>query len=126
MDLKGLDHTEFKIRLKDALKPPGFRHFNCGYKHANVMHSIFVKQKDYNLMKVINQIIRLAIFTKLLMIFLITLIIIIMVIKFTDMSLLAQSYVWCPPRVVRISFLVRYYYYKDKGGSPKSYPWLLV
>ena len=39
MDLKGLDHPDFKSRLKDALKPPRFRHFNCGYKHANAMHS---------------------------------------------------------------------------------------
>ena len=39
MDLKGLDHIEFKTRLKEIYKPQKFKHFNVGHKYANSLHS---------------------------------------------------------------------------------------
>ena len=39
LDLKGLDHIEFKTRLKEIYKPQKFKHFNVGHKYANSLHS---------------------------------------------------------------------------------------
>ena len=47
MGLKGLDHNEFKIRLKEIVKPPKFRHFNCGYKYPNSLHAQLRLKRSY-------------------------------------------------------------------------------
>ena len=35
----GLDHNEFKTRLKEIYKPQKFKLFNVGHKYANSLHS---------------------------------------------------------------------------------------
>jgi hypothetical protein len=47
MNLNGLDHTEFKTRLKELLKPPKFRHFNCGFKYPNSLHAQLRLKRSY-------------------------------------------------------------------------------
>ena len=37
--LKGLEHNEFKISLKEIYKPSKFRHYNCGSKYLNSLHA---------------------------------------------------------------------------------------
>ena len=39
MGLKGLEHNEFKTSLKEIFKPPKFRHYNCGSKYLNSLHT---------------------------------------------------------------------------------------
>ena len=46
-DLKGLDHIEFKIKLKEIFKPPKFKHFNCGYKLNSQWHSHLRLKRSY-------------------------------------------------------------------------------
>ena len=45
--LKGLDHIEFKSRLKEIFKPPKFKHFNCGYKYPNTLHAQLRLRRSY-------------------------------------------------------------------------------
>ena len=33
------DFTEFKIKLKEKLKPHKFKHFHCGFKYPNTLHT---------------------------------------------------------------------------------------
>ena len=47
MGLKGLDHSEFKIKLKEIYKPQKFRHFNCGYKYPNTLHAQLRLKRSY-------------------------------------------------------------------------------
>ena len=49
MGLKGLDHTDFKAKLKEMLKPPKFRHFNSGFKFPNSLHTqLRLKRSNLN------------------------------------------------------------------------------
>ena len=45
--LRGLDHNEFKTRLKENIKPPRFKHFNCGYKYPNTLHAQLRLKRSY-------------------------------------------------------------------------------
>ena len=47
MGLKGLDHNEFKISLKEMFKPPKFRHYNCGSKYPNSLHTHLRLKRSY-------------------------------------------------------------------------------
>ena len=47
MSLKGLDHNEFKFRLKEIFKPQKFKHFNCGYKYPNTLHAQLRLKRSY-------------------------------------------------------------------------------
>ena len=33
------DFTEFKLKLKEKLKPKKFKHFHCGFKYPNTLHT---------------------------------------------------------------------------------------
>ena len=33
------DFTVFKLKLKDKLKPHKFKHFNCGFRYPNTLHT---------------------------------------------------------------------------------------
>ena len=33
------DFTEFKIKLKEKLKPHKFKHYHCGFKYPNTLHT---------------------------------------------------------------------------------------
>ena len=46
-DLKGLDHIEFKIKLKEIFKPQKFKHFNCGYKLNSQWHCQLRLKRSY-------------------------------------------------------------------------------
>ena len=49
MGLKGLDHTDFKAKLKEMLKPPKFKHFNSGFKFPNSLHTqLRLKRSNLN------------------------------------------------------------------------------
>ena len=47
MGLKGLEHNEFKIKLKEIFKPQKFKHFNCGYKYPNTLHAQLRLKRSY-------------------------------------------------------------------------------
>ena len=47
MDLKGLDHCEFKIKLKEIYKPQKYRHYNSGYKYPNTLHAQLRLKRSY-------------------------------------------------------------------------------
>ena len=33
------DFTEFKLKFKEKLKPKQFKHFHCGFKYPNTLHT---------------------------------------------------------------------------------------
>ena len=45
--LRGLDHIEFKSKLKEIFKPPKSKHFNCGYKYPNTLHAQLRLRRSY-------------------------------------------------------------------------------
>ena len=47
MKFRGLDHLEFKLKLKEIYKPPKFKHFNCGYKYPNTLHAQLRLKRSY-------------------------------------------------------------------------------
>ena len=47
--VRGLDQADFKLKLKELLKPPRFKHFNCGYKFPNTLHAqLRLKRSNLN------------------------------------------------------------------------------
>ena len=49
MGLRGLEHTEFKIKLKEIFKPPKFKHYNVGFKFPNSLHTqLRLKRSNLN------------------------------------------------------------------------------
>ena len=49
MGMKGLDLIEFKTKLKENLKPTRFKHFNCGFKFPNALHTqLRLKRSNLN------------------------------------------------------------------------------
>ena len=47
--VRGLDQADFKLKLKELLKPPRFKHFNCGYKFPNALHAqLRLKRSNLN------------------------------------------------------------------------------
>ena len=49
MGLKGLDHSDFKLKLKEIFKPPRYKHFNCGFKFPNSLHTqLRLKRSNLN------------------------------------------------------------------------------
>ena len=49
MGLRGLEHTDFKIKLKEIFKPPKFKHYNVGFKFPNSLHTqLRLKRSNLN------------------------------------------------------------------------------
>ena len=48
-NIKGLYASDFKLKLKEILKPSRFKHFNCGYKYPNTLHTqLRLKRSNLN------------------------------------------------------------------------------
>ena len=49
MHLKGLEHIEFKSKIKEILKPPTFKHYNVGHKLSSQWHAhLRLKRSNLN------------------------------------------------------------------------------